>query len=961
MNEKDYMDTMRHIRKEYIDEAMKWNGAERRRNRIIRRMTIGIGSIAAAIAVTVGVIAYGARDKHMRTANSELLQDSEQNFLGGYGEIKGYLGSGGMTVLCDRSRTYFQRNLYDVTAYSSGDNKIKFMAENCGVLTDGERLYKADGLSLSVIDSSGEKSDFFRLTEECSGYALVQNSENLFQFTNVKHLSGDYYAIAYDVPLDSSTVYHTVIYDAKQKKLVTTSALQDICAAPDGSGWYDHGITNVADSILLYRFSAPENYEAVYRRELDQNTAETISDYTVSGGKICYTLNDPSTSGFAYEQYDMQTGETKSLFRSESDTRYFIGGDTLYEVSFDGSEVVYAEMTLDGTGRKELFRAPSADLFPGESYTYRTTLPYDFIRTDSALYVSTATLGTDNLHIVRIDNATGESALLTGEPTVAPTTVPVASEGYVTPESGDLAVYYIPPEHFSSGLEDVDIYRMLPIRDAAQTNLDTDAIVNSLPLMGACWNDDFDPESTGTLTMQNIRALAAGCATYNEFDQKLQEKLTWACAWGSGIVRMEYWLDPQGKELVLTSGFGAYLLHFEENFDEGTGQYYYEFLKLGAAGSQPAVTGTTEPNRKDITEITSTTTAKSEVNNGLNDLGGHGKLRSFDATFSNIPNGFLYDDDYIYDMSTRSRLKISSGSELMMPICEKEGCQHNTPDCPQYQIDRYQVRTESRYQQTGDFSLSRINADGTATELLRIAQSANGGVFNRFTYSYVTEVSGGSTLFIRGEGERRDEQGNGNPYQEIVLLYRLSDGHVTYLTDQHAPIAICGDDNINWGLSRHAYDDDSAIWAPYYGGEHRQMLRIDAATGERTYVDVPDLNSEQWTVLNGKLWYRSSADKWVSLDLTTKEKETLCDFPEFGGIDAQFFAFEDMILLEDYETGVIYAYDHTLTRKKEVIFNDNGQTGQAYLWALRRDNHSYTGLVNIGEALFMVFSFPAFT
>ena len=961
MKEKDYMETMQHIRREYIDEAMKWDGSERRRSRIIRRMTLGIGAIAAAIAVAVGVIAYGAKGRELRPANSELLQDSEQNFLGGYGEIRGYLGSGDMTVLCDRSRTYFQRNPYDLTAYTDGGDKIEFMTENCGVLTDGERLYSADGLSLSVIDSRGAKSDFFTLTEDCPGYLLIQNSVSIFRFTAVQHLSGDYYAISYDAPLDSSAVYHTVIYDAQQKKTVTASSLQDICAAPDGSGWYDHGITNVADSILRYRFSDPKNYEAVYRRELDQNTAETIGDYTVSGDKICYTLNGPSSSGFAYEQYDMQTGETKTLFRSESDTRCFIGGDKLYEVSFDGSAVVYAEMTLDGTGRKELFRAPSADLFPGESYTYRTTMQYEFIRTDSALYVSTAPFGADSLRIVRIDHATGESALLTGEPTLAPTAVPIAAEGFVTPESGDLAVYYIPPEHFSSGLENVENYRMLPIRDAANTKLDTDAIVNSLPLMGACWNDDFDPELTGTLTMQNIRDLAAECASYNEFDQKLQEKLTWACAWGSGIVRMEYWLDPQGKELVLTSSFGAYLLHFEENFDEGTGQYYYEILKLGAAGSQPAVTGTTAPVQNDITEITSTTTAKSEVNNELNDLGGHGKLRSFDAAFSNIPNGFLYDDDYIYDMSTKSRLKISSGAEMMRPICEKEGCRHDTPDCPQYQIDRYAVRTESEYQQTGDFSLSRIHADGTETELLRITQSENGGVFNRFIYSDVTELDSGRTLFIRGEGERRDEEGNGNPYQDIALLYRLSDGRVIYLSDQHAPLGKCGDDNINWGLCRPAFDDDSALWAPYYGGDHTQIMRIAAASGERTYVDVPDLNSEQWTLLNGKLWYRSSEDKWVSLDLTTQEKEILCDFPKYGNIDAQFYAFEDMILLQDYETGVIYAYDHTLTRKKEVIFNDNGKTGQAYLWALRTDNGSYTGLVNIGEADFMVFSFPAFT
>ena len=71
MREQDYMKIMNNLREDYISEAVSWDGTAQKNRRSIRRMSLGVGAIAAAMAVVVGGIGYGIyRDR--LTANPQL-------------------------------------------------------------------------------------------------------------------------------------------------------------------------------------------------------------------------------------------------------------------------------------------------------------------------------------------------------------------------------------------------------------------------------------------------------------------------------------------------------------------------------------------------------------------------------------------------------------------------------------------------------------------------------------------------------------------------------------------------------------------------------------------------------------------------------------------------------------------------------------------------------------------------
>ena len=70
MKEQDYMNLMGTIRGEYLEEAVSWDGSERRRIRQIRRMTVSFGAVAAALAIVVGMIAYKEQKQKIPTADS---------------------------------------------------------------------------------------------------------------------------------------------------------------------------------------------------------------------------------------------------------------------------------------------------------------------------------------------------------------------------------------------------------------------------------------------------------------------------------------------------------------------------------------------------------------------------------------------------------------------------------------------------------------------------------------------------------------------------------------------------------------------------------------------------------------------------------------------------------------------------------------------------------------------------
>ena len=94
MKENEYMNIMSGIREEFIEEAVSWDGSERKRIRQIRRMTTGFGAVAAAIAVVVGTIADKERKDDLLAADSQesetesVTEDKTLNLFGGHGDIE---------------------------------------------------------------------------------------------------------------------------------------------------------------------------------------------------------------------------------------------------------------------------------------------------------------------------------------------------------------------------------------------------------------------------------------------------------------------------------------------------------------------------------------------------------------------------------------------------------------------------------------------------------------------------------------------------------------------------------------------------------------------------------------------------------------------------------------------------------------------------------------------------------
>ena len=75
MKEQDYIQIMNRIRKDHIENAMMWEAPVQQNRRSIRRLSAGVGAIAAAIAVCVGVIGYTG-SLGMLTATNDIETES---------------------------------------------------------------------------------------------------------------------------------------------------------------------------------------------------------------------------------------------------------------------------------------------------------------------------------------------------------------------------------------------------------------------------------------------------------------------------------------------------------------------------------------------------------------------------------------------------------------------------------------------------------------------------------------------------------------------------------------------------------------------------------------------------------------------------------------------------------------------------------------------------------------------
>ncbi|MBR3446666.1 MAG: hypothetical protein IKH27_02525 [Oscillospiraceae bacterium] len=163
MKEQDYMNIMSSIRGEYLEEAVSWDGSERRRIRQIRRMTVSFGAVAAALAVVVGMIAYKANKDKIDTAHSDTessmvdAPETTENLYGGHGALRQMTGNYG-TVCYDDENVYSGDAKWSV---KSG-GKVTYMDENpCknGLYMDGKHLLRLHDGKIFETDSFGKETE----------------------------------------------------------------------------------------------------------------------------------------------------------------------------------------------------------------------------------------------------------------------------------------------------------------------------------------------------------------------------------------------------------------------------------------------------------------------------------------------------------------------------------------------------------------------------------------------------------------------------------------------------------------------------------------------------------------------------------------------------------------------------------------------------------------------------------
>ena len=72
MKEQDYIRIMDRIRNDHIENAMLWDvSAQQQSRRSIRRLSLGVGAIAACIAVVIGCIGYSVHREHLANPSGE--------------------------------------------------------------------------------------------------------------------------------------------------------------------------------------------------------------------------------------------------------------------------------------------------------------------------------------------------------------------------------------------------------------------------------------------------------------------------------------------------------------------------------------------------------------------------------------------------------------------------------------------------------------------------------------------------------------------------------------------------------------------------------------------------------------------------------------------------------------------------------------------------------------------------
>ena len=543
MKDQDYKKIMDRISEEHIEEAVSWDASAQQNRRSIRRMSLGIGAIAASIAVIVGSIGYSAwrNDRAgMPVAETSAAPGASLNLLGGHGELKAFFGNDDSVLYRDDDNYYLSDGYHseDETAAGgpspdtcyfrrwsvSGSTSVERIRYDGRLLSDGERLYTYHDNQLYITDSFGNETEFLAAP---------------WKPFRIRKLNDDWYllsAFVEDAWIGDAAKPYVLMYAGGEGKQINQ--------------FFDYGDVRTDGEALYYLNKGTGDGDRFYTASFDSILdAQEIAEFPDE--QICeWTLKDGLIYWFkanAENEMFMGCTETKPDGRTERDAIMYADGDDgewwlrqhllkdkMYVFGADFGENYASLLRYDLTeqmmdpdlmqsdpdptifGRVELYSAAADSLWDGdlsddmaEFTVYDAgdeiifTLPIDGKHGEQIVQINAETheyryagenyapeqpalpetTVTDETQIPDTQMTDETQTTETQTETTAPEKASV-QDHFPQAMSGICApdvfsVFYIPPEHLDS--DNIECYRMLPAVPASESHFDAERIKVSLP------------------------------------------------------------------------------------------------------------------------------------------------------------------------------------------------------------------------------------------------------------------------------------------------------------------------------------------------------------------------------------------------------------------------------------------------------------------------------------------------
>lgn len=843
MKDQDYIKIMDRISEKHIEEAVSWDASAQQNRRSIRRLSLGIGAIAASIAIVIGCIGYDAYRDHM-FANSggetgEITED-HRNIFGGHGELTPFLANDGSPLYRDDEYYYMLNSkwhCYDrwaingstalerigntETSFAEGGGSSSFTIEP-DILTDGEQIYTYHDNGLFITDSYGNETAFLAAP---------------WKPCKIQKLSDDWYflsALIEDSWLDDKPQPYVLMNtkgdqinqfinygnaQADSENLYFSDFEGNIYAAP---------LTNVTDSHAIVSFDDQE-----------------LQEWTVQDGCI-YSVSYPDVANDTAVLFRNYLQDTDDESQSAVPMRYVITeentffkshllGSNLWQFSadFDSDGWTFLNSCkLDNSGEADIFSVDTASLW--DSAAADTMTDFTVFDTGDSVIFTLPAEGKNGEQLVQINTETydyqyfGENYApeqpmddTQPEDAPAPETIPQEDNGFCSPDV--FSLYYIPAEHMDS--DNIQCYRMLPAVKASASQFNADVLGDSLPEGGGFRPMNSPVEGTDPLGIYEMKT--THYISYDEareiimnHDPTDTNSLFSAVDAAAGEyagkypypaldrVCYEYWCKEDGSEfLVAMCGYAGEQETIEYvyfRYDPNAQQFAYEYLPARTRNHAPA-----------------------DADAETNALGGKGRIRMFHDRFSMNAE----DDEYIYDLDNALRARKIGGDTVFESF--------SIPAVPEYNADNQQTRilfaTEGMILTVKDRTLYELHADGNLTAVFTLTEDNEGNPVNKVVFNeihgFAYDASGRPTkLFLRGSASIAGIAPEDGGYW-IYAVLNLKTGTYTDLKCSSHPIefAVTEDDVYMAGYlidePQGSIDDDRNREANYQAGYH--LVRFD--------------------------------------------------------------------------------------------------------------------------------------